>query len=104
MISKNKNLLLLKLALGICFCILIGCMASQYQTREYELVCYDSYYECNRINSSSGTGRYYRSSGGFYPYRNYQNNYSSPTRSGHNPLYIPAGRFHNVGRPSKWKL
>ncbi|PKA15024.1 hypothetical protein CH363_15705 [Leptospira haakeii] len=82
-------------------------MGPQYQTREYELVCYDSYYECNRINSTSGTGNYYRSSRGYYPYRNYQNNYYTPAgsgRTGRNPFHIPAGRFHNVGRPSKWKL
>ncbi|AOP34233.1 hypothetical protein A0128_10475 [Leptospira tipperaryensis] len=59
---------------------------------------------CDRYRDYSYSYGYQNRIG--YPY--YYRNQSYGTNGGgghrHNPMHIPSGRFHNVGRPSHWKL
>ncbi|MBM9499495.1 hypothetical protein JWG44_04430 [Leptospira sp. 201903071] len=76
---------------------------------------YRSYNDCGSNYSGNCDG--YRSYSSPYGYQNrgyYPNYYRNPsyntfgTGNGggyhHNPMHIPSGRFHNLGRPSRWKL
>ncbi|EPG66783.1 putative lipoprotein [Leptospira wolffii serovar Khorat str. Khorat-H2] len=59
-------------------------------------------YNCGSVSSSR---TYYRSYPSNSRYRNTPGYYYRPSsNTGHNPFYVPSGRFHNVGRPSKWRL
>ncbi|TGL58361.1 hypothetical protein [Leptospira sarikeiensis] len=105
MITKNRNNLSLKLILAILFLMISNCMGlSQYERQEYSLTCHSSYWECNELTSNNSNG-YYRS----YRYYRQPGNYRQVPPSyrqggSHTPFHIPAGRFHNLGRPSHWKL
>lgn len=42
-----------------------------------------------------------------YPYHGGGNQFQVPRThggGGHNPLHVPAGRYHNMGNPGKWRL
>ncbi|EQA37751.1 hypothetical protein LEP1GSC047_4276 [Leptospira inadai serovar Lyme str. 10] len=62
-------------------------------------------------NNCSGNVRY-SCNRSYYPYRygNYygnqtMNSYNQGSRSsGHNPFFVPGSRYHNLGRPSHWRL
>ncbi|MBM9575706.1 hypothetical protein JWG45_00935 [Leptospira sp. 201903070] len=77
---------------------------------------YRNYNDCARNDSGNCDGYRRYSSYGFqnrpgYPgyYRNDSNYGTNGIGNGgsgfrHNPMHIPSGRFHNLGRPSRWKL
>ncbi|TGK38639.1 hypothetical protein EHQ12_04515 [Leptospira gomenensis] len=80
----------------------IGCMTYPHR--------YDE--DCTAAGSDACGGyRGYYSPYGFqnqygYPryYRQYPRYYNNGGGSHHNPFHVPSGRYHNLGRPSKWKL
>ncbi|MDV6237092.1 hypothetical protein CH379_015785 [Leptospira ellisii] len=81
----------------------IGCMTYPHR---YDEDCnsasyascggYRGYYSPYGFQNQYGYPGYYRQ----YP-RYYNNNGGG---SHHNPFHVPSGRYHNLGRPSKWRL
>ncbi|TGJ99431.1 hypothetical protein EHO59_16355 [Leptospira semungkisensis] len=57
---------------------------------------------CYGYNCGYGYGNYYNNR--YRQYGGYPGYQSSGGFRNHNPLFVPAGRFHNVGRPSHWRL
>ncbi|WP_232369482.1 hypothetical protein [Leptospira abararensis] len=49
--------------------------------------------------------QYQNGNGYNYPYNGGRSSFQSPHHGGgHNPLHVPAGRYHNMGNPGKWRL
>ncbi|WP_147456627.1 hypothetical protein [Leptospira stimsonii] len=89
------------------FLIFFGMSCQPYLYRNYN-DCGGNYSgNCDGYRGYSSYGYQNR---GAYPnyYRNpsYGNFGTGNTGGGfrHNPMHVPSGRFHNLGRPSHWKL
>ncbi|RHX94067.1 hypothetical protein DLM76_13970 [Leptospira yasudae] len=94
-------------SVGLFLFLSTGCYTGPY--RHYDNCQMGSMYSrpCDRYLNDYGYG------GGYgYGYRPYQNYYyrqypyynNGGGGGGHNPFHVPSGRYHNIGRPSKWKL
>ncbi|AXR69021.1 hypothetical protein DPV73_14410 [Leptospira mayottensis] len=95
---KMKFLFYLGL-LGVGCLLSLGCYSGSYR---YYDDCYtiNTIYSqhCNRYNKNYGY------QGQLYPYHRNNPYYYGNGGYKHNPFHISPGRFHNFGRPSKWKF
>lgn len=103
--ANVKSLFLHCSLAGMALLFCTGCYTGPY--RYYDQCQMGSTYSrpCDRYLNDYGYG-------GGYGYRPYQNYYyrqypyynNAGGGGGHNPFHVPSGRYHNIGRPSKWKL
>ncbi|XDD47142.1 hypothetical protein AB3N60_03385 [Leptospira sp. WS39.C2] len=80
-----------------------GCITPDYAN--------DSYYSRNHgpggQNYRQHHSPYYGPRGQYgVPYHGGGSQFHVPGGSGggHNPMHVPGGRYHNIGRPGKWRL
>ncbi|TGJ98479.1 hypothetical protein EHQ53_01795 [Leptospira langatensis] len=82
------------LLFGLMFLANLNCASMDSGYRGYNRSgCYNCGY-----NYGGYYNNRYRQYGGYPGYQS-----SGGTRT-HNPFFVPAGRYHNIGRPSHWRL
>ncbi len=97
MLLRNRKTFHFLFIVGFLFLGSMGCASLDGNgDRYYRNSCYS--YNCDYTNQGYNY-RAYRSYNNYPQYRS-----SGGGNGGHNPFHVPSGRFHNVGRPSGWKL
>ncbi|TGL44868.1 hypothetical protein [Leptospira perdikensis] len=79
-----------------------GCVSSEWAHDSHP----DRYRGGNGQNFRNYPYQYHNGNGyNHYPYNGGRSSFQSPHHGGgHNPLHVPAGRYHNMGNPGKWRL
>ncbi|MCW7469860.1 hypothetical protein [Leptospira kanakyensis] len=83
-----------------------GCVSTNGYNDYYSDRTYDARGRDFRHSPYHSGGSYYRQPMyNNYPYQGGRSSFQSPHHGGgHNPFHVPAGRYHNMGNPGKWRL
>ncbi|WP_125231948.1 hypothetical protein [Leptospira adleri] len=86
------------------FLVFFGMSCQPYLYRNYNDCAANYAGNCEGYRGYSSYG--YQNRAGYPNYYRNQSYGTFGTGGGyrHNPMHIPSGRFHNLGRPSHWKL